>query len=51
MTGKAVKLTIVPVHVGFADVVIDTEGSSTGLKFIVIGADVAGFPVGQVMLE
>ena len=49
--GVAVNITEVPAQTGFTDAAIDTLTGRIGLTVIVIGFDVAGFPVGQVAFD
>ena len=51
LVGVAVKVTEVPAQTGFKLAAIETLTGSNGFTDIVTGAEVAGFPVGQVTLE
>jgi hypothetical protein len=51
LTGKAVKVTEVPAHTGFADVVMVTETGKFWFTLMHTWFDMAGFPVEQVLLE
>ena len=51
MTGKAVKVTEVPAHTGFADAVMVTETGKFWFTVMQIWFEVAGFPVEQLLLE
>jgi len=51
LVGVAVNVTGVPSQTGLADAAIETLTGKTGLTTIVIGLDVAGFPVAQVALD
>ena len=50
-TGVAVKVTLSPSQMGFAEGVIETLQGRLLLTIIVIVLEVAGFPLAQVMLE
>jgi hypothetical protein len=50
-TGLAVNTTTVPSHTGFAELVIDTLGGTTGFTLVKIVFDWAGFPVPQLNEE
>ena len=47
----AVKVTLVPAQIGFADGDIDTLTGRIGLTVIVIEFEAAGLPEGQVALD
>ena len=49
--GVAVKVTEVPVHIGFADTEIETPTGICGFTVIVIVLDVAGLPEVQLTFE
>ena len=51
MVGVAVKVTLVPEQIGFAEAVMLTLTGRFGFTVIVTVFEVAGFPVGQVALE
>jgi hypothetical protein len=50
-TGVAVNVSVVPMHTGFDDAVIETLTGSGLFTVIVIELEVAGFPVAQGRLE
>jgi hypothetical protein len=51
LTGKAVKVTEVPAHTGFAEAVMVKETGKFWFTVMQIWFEVAGFPVGQLVLE
>lgn len=51
MTGTAVKFTVVPAQIGFAEAETVTEAGKEEFTVIVIGFDVAGLSVTQPRLE
>jgi hypothetical protein len=51
LPGVAVKVTEVPVHIGFADAVTDTLTGIDGVTIMVTVFDIPGFPVAQLKFE
>ena len=51
LVGVALKVTDTPWQDGFVSVAMDTPAGRLGLTIIVIRFEVAGFPVGQRILD